>query len=1216
MKVVKDHEHGLLLNHFWRGGSHRLAVSCLLFFDFDQPDALLTEQGMHRFLAEELGPERPLDAGMPKPRGEVLLKARCLQLGHEALPECYATVRVGEWVKTLHVFGPRHWVQGPDGLVASQPEPFLAVDLDWSNAFGGPGYAQNPVGLGLAPSSESPDQPWPLPLVESPEALIRSPADRPEPASFAPLDAARPERQAKLGVLDRDWLAQHWPEFPTGMDWSYFNVAPPDQQIDGYFQPGDEIGCGALHPELPVLATRLPALRPRVFVTRMGLREDGSIGEVFVEATPVLDTVWLFPERKRGIAIWRAVLDAADDEASDTRCLYLVTEDAKQPPTPVEERRAALEARLDRSVAPDSAPLADARSVLESAFEEIRDLPLRIDAALARAMGATPAVRSEPEDAAALAADELDQGLTRLARALDGLKDARRADGALKPVLPPRFRKAVTSRLAAAQNELVEALRGGRETAEALRREKDRLWAECSASCANAGVAEPPQRRPAREPERWQTQASAFVADARDRLQESAELKDALRALGLRPATVDFALLGYLPEPTPCDPAVWGPPAAEPLVLPPGLLIPRWRGRLFTGLAVRPFSPGGDPLDLADPSHDINAPGSTHAPLLLGPAPGRPTARVADALEAWRLYQDCREQVAVIACPDPGARYVAASASLVRASRLLVILYAGAAEGFDAEFSAWQRWHARVDPLFLPSGRNLFEAAAQGCDLAAWLDQSLRNLSQAPKACPASPEPSSTVPVIDARRLQTQITERVTGRVSPFLDRLNLEHERYLSEVLKTCEREGLEIPIPPETRSVEGLSGFDLGAIFDEAAAGLDDPEQAAALAERRQRAETLLSAAQNRLDRGAARLADLEQADRLAWAKRLRQGLGLSPLAESKLDRAAVEEALAAGRSLAGANLAGLDLSGLDFSKADLRAVNLCGARLVGTCLDEADLTMLVAEDADFSQASLRSTRLPRAMLIRLRAPNADLSGADLGDARLAKADLEGARLNGARLVGACFMNATLDKADLRDVEARLVVFRETDLRDVNAAGGRFDKALFFDVDLENANFSAVQAKGLTLWCARAHGLRCREANLENLRVGGNSDLGQANFSLANLDRACLFDADMRKANLRDCRLRRALLERCDLSEADLTKIAGRDARIENSKLDNASLRNANLMFGSLRKSSGKNVDGRGGSIYGADMYLAQSKDAWNTAVNQTMSRWDLRVGVELKE
>jgi hypothetical protein len=164
----------------------------------------LPEQELWPSVQKELPPGVILDQGLPKPRGEVLLQAKCFAPRGEFTRAAQVSFRLGHLAKELMVFGPRVWERNTLGLQVRQgPKPFKQVDIGYENAFGGPGFAFNPIGKGLARKlSRAGREIVYLPQVENPGHLITSPDDRPAPAGFGPYDPAWPQRARKLGTYD------------------------------------------------------------------------------------------------------------------------------------------------------------------------------------------------------------------------------------------------------------------------------------------------------------------------------------------------------------------------------------------------------------------------------------------------------------------------------------------------------------------------------------------------------------------------------------------------------------------------------------------------------------------------------------------------------------------------------------------------------------------------------------------------------------------------------------------------------------------------------------------------------------------------------------------------------------------------------------------------------------------------------------------------------
>ncbi|MCL4807031.1 MAG: DUF2169 domain-containing protein, partial [Thermoanaerobaculia bacterium] len=140
-----------------------------------------------------------------KPKTDVIVLGRALAPAGEAVRSMTVSVVVGAFRHSLAVFGDRRWERGAGGLRPSEPVPFREMPVTWTNAFGG--KVRTPVGEW--PNTDNPEgkgflmdgadaEGAPLPNVEDPKALVRSPQDLPRPVGWGPYPLAGGVRVAKL----------------------------------------------------------------------------------------------------------------------------------------------------------------------------------------------------------------------------------------------------------------------------------------------------------------------------------------------------------------------------------------------------------------------------------------------------------------------------------------------------------------------------------------------------------------------------------------------------------------------------------------------------------------------------------------------------------------------------------------------------------------------------------------------------------------------------------------------------------------------------------------------------------------------------------------------------------------------------------------------------------------------------------------------------------
>lgn len=366
MKTVKPQRLGVLTRVVEHRRQCHFSVGAVVFVPLDNPVAL-NEIELWKLVPTLLEPGAVFDAAMPKSRAEVLLAGSAYAPGGE-VRACAVRVQLGAIDKTLHVFGDRVWRDGE----ASEPAPFAAMPLTWTRAYGGPRFADNPLGRG----AEKAEGVWPLPNVEHPASPSVHPGEARTPASFGPVDFAWPQRQRKLGTYDARWLETSYPGLADDVDWTAFNAAPEDQWSPDFFRGDEAFTLTNLHPRVPVLTGRLPGLRARAFVTQR--QADGA--ETFAEVALRCDTVFFFPEADRVALIFRGSHPVAEDDGADLVHLLLALEDLHAP-REVAHYRQALDDRLDKK---RGALLAvDDRALMPDPRPEARPVSSPLDEAMA-----------------------------------------------------------------------------------------------------------------------------------------------------------------------------------------------------------------------------------------------------------------------------------------------------------------------------------------------------------------------------------------------------------------------------------------------------------------------------------------------------------------------------------------------------------------------------------------------------------------------------------------------------------------------------------------------------------------------------------------------------------------------------------------------------------------------------------------------------------------
>ncbi len=375
MKIIKPQRLALLHRVYEHLGQCHLVVAGMLYFPFDQPDYLLPEVALWKFVAKELGKDAMLDACMPKARCEVLVVGRAFAPGAQPVEQMQVRLVLGDpqapaLAKTLLVFGDRAWRRGLAGQSPGPAQPFLEMPLDYAHAFGGSDFPHNPLGKGSVAMPEDAQGRvlHPLPNLESPGARILSPQDRPPPACLAPLDFLWPQRQRHLGTYDKAWLKARFPGFADDMKLAAFNTASEDQQLRVPLAAGESFRVEGMHPQELVLTGRLPLAAVRCFIN-----QNSSQGLRLREVEMSADTLWLFPHARRGVLVFRGVAAIGTDDAEDILHLVAAAESSSQP-RPVAHYSEILDLRLDHQKAvlhaANEAPLLPPMPVRTAAFPD------------------------------------------------------------------------------------------------------------------------------------------------------------------------------------------------------------------------------------------------------------------------------------------------------------------------------------------------------------------------------------------------------------------------------------------------------------------------------------------------------------------------------------------------------------------------------------------------------------------------------------------------------------------------------------------------------------------------------------------------------------------------------------------------------------------------------------------------------------------------------
>ncbi len=284
----------------------------------------------------------PFDFAPFKPRADALLVGTCYSPVDKPIEAVNVRFQIGPLAKSVVVYGDRYW--NSDGDV-TKPVPFTALPLTLEHAYGGPGFEPNPIGKGFKPiQHQDGTSVYPLPNIESPNNLLRSPQDNVEPTGFGPLPDTWPQRVKKFGTYDKQYLKDRWPWYPNNMDWCFFNTAQEDQQIEAYFQGDEELYFENIHPTITQYRSRLPGLRVRCFLNER-VRAHQELREIPMH----FDTLWVDMDTETLVLVWRGNIEVRTQRLIEVDHFLVVTEPLDRQPANNEQMGWLLNEALARN---------------------------------------------------------------------------------------------------------------------------------------------------------------------------------------------------------------------------------------------------------------------------------------------------------------------------------------------------------------------------------------------------------------------------------------------------------------------------------------------------------------------------------------------------------------------------------------------------------------------------------------------------------------------------------------------------------------------------------------------------------------------------------------------------------------------------------------------------------------------------------------------------
>ena len=289
--------------------------------------------------------------------------------------------------------------------------------------------------------------------------------------------------------------------------------------------------------------------------------------------------------------------------------------------------------------------------------------------------------------------------------------------------------------------------------------------------------------------------------------------------------------------------------------------------------------------------------------------------------------------------------------------------------------------------------------------------------------------------------------------------------------------------------------------------------------------------------------------------------------------------------GMDFTGADLSNLDLRGIDFTGAWLGSANFSGANL-----SEANLTAAVLAHADLSGATAVGTNFQVANLGATKLEQAVFDKANLSGAILSKAHLKATRLHGVLLDGAELHETLLEQADWHQATGAGLIFLKLDMSDCSFTQAALKSCVFSECTLRGTDFSSADLTFSSFVNCQAEGANFSSATLTNAAFTMGSNLANANFSDAILDKIDLAECEAGGACFVRARLDAALLGQTRLSGCDMRLASAKGALLSKAVLQGATLAGVDFKDAILQNVDLRGADLRGAHLFGADLSRAR--------------------------
>lgn len=224
-------------------------------------------------------------------------------------------LQVADMRQHIRVFGDRVWQKRVTAnkvitWVMTRPQPLIKLPLIYEKAFGGQDLTpdekthhavepRNILGSGVI-AKHSKQEEVPLPNLEDPKQLIKSPDDRPQPLGMGFVSPDCQPRIGYSGTYDENWEKTRLPMLPLDFKREFFNAAHPKLTAKGFLDGSEVIHIINACPQ-GRLSFQMPGEKPQI-----------GIKYLYKNTKPLtvkLDTVLINTDDMKLTLLWRATED-------------------------------------------------------------------------------------------------------------------------------------------------------------------------------------------------------------------------------------------------------------------------------------------------------------------------------------------------------------------------------------------------------------------------------------------------------------------------------------------------------------------------------------------------------------------------------------------------------------------------------------------------------------------------------------------------------------------------------------------------------------------------------------------------------------------------------------------------------------------------------------------------------------------------------------------